>query len=234
MSDELFEGIYLHSVGSLLLPVGYRLHGDVFYRELDRLIHAVGLDRYRQSDFTALFGAFPLVCFSERIGYGFGTRVSNVRQDVRHFWLTPDPNDVQQIAETVGHFVRTVKHQVLPWLERFHRPIDLVIADQTNTWNLSRLGFATPNRKWFELGFCALAESEWEIGYDYLERSRHGFTSNWAEAGRAIPEPIQAEIALLESYLDLLRQRDYKTILVRLADTVARTRRALGLDAAAE
>jgi hypothetical protein len=234
VADELFKGIYFQSVRTLLLPSGYRLRGDVFHREHDRLIHAIGLEHFPRGDFTAHFAVLPLVCFRERIGYGFGARVSDLRPDTRRFWEIPDPTNAYQIVETIANFTSVVTSHVLSWLERFHRPIDLVIADQTNTWNLSRLGFATPNRKWFELGFCALAESEWEIGHDYLERSRRGFTSNWVAAGRAIPEPIQAEIALLESYLDLLRQRDYNTILVRLADTVARSRRALGLDAAAE
>ena len=76
MSDWLFKRLYERSLAQLLVPLGYRQLGDAFWRDRDRIIHVIQLDRYRATDFTAYFGVIPLVCYFDVFSYGFGTRVS--------------------------------------------------------------------------------------------------------------------------------------------------------------
>jgi len=230
LAASRFTRLYRKLLEKRLRPAGFTETHGYHWRERDRIVHVIALDRSRASDFTGLFAAMPLVCPEDHFSFGFGGGVHELGPQPHGNWPTPDPQDSEQIARVVGGYAQALERYVLPWLDRFSRPIDLVRADQANTWGLRRpsLGFAQVGRKNLLLGICALSEGDMDSGRAYLELALRAYTSKTYP-----PDPgwdhVRATIALCEYYLDCLRRSDLDAIRTRIADAESSTRRALGL-----
>lgn len=233
MAASRFSRLYRKILDERLMLAGFRETQGCHWRERDRIVHVIALERSRASDFTGLFAAMPLVTAADQFTFGFGGRVHELGPEPHGNWPTPSPNDSEQIARIIGGYAQAIERFVLPWLDRFNRPIDLVRADQANTWGLRRpsLGFARVSRKDLELGLCALADEDLDAAESYLGSALRAYTSKTYPPGPGW-DHVRATIALCEYYLDCLRRHDLDAIRARIADAESSARRALGLPGA--
>ena len=221
-NKSLFVRRYRKIMGAALEPEGFHRMGSHYWRERNRLLHLVLLDRATGGNFTVEIAIQPLFLPSEFFTWSLGGRPDDFCPGAHDWWELPEAEEMDAILQDFAGMVVT---HGLSWLNRFQSSRDVVEAYQHN-WGIRTAELGQVHKKW-QIVLCALDAEMYEVARRWMKKDVHPFYRDF----QPFAPWHEVQKQQVSDIWQLLQTNDQEGIRAKLAEWEAYTRDKLGIGA---